>query len=78
MHINKMFLPPFRPFSVVLLLILGSSCSRERGKLVCQAVFFADLCGMLLMLERLGNACFLFPVSDNLNMIESGGSMLLT
>lgn len=28
---------PFRPFSVVLQLMLVSSCQRERGKLICQA-----------------------------------------
>lgn len=56
----------------------GFNLSEGRGKLICWAVYFAELCGLLLMFERLGNAHFLFPVSDNLDGIEFGGSMLLT
>lgn len=56
----------------------GFKLSEGEGKLICCAVVSAELYGLLLMFERLGNARFLFPGSDNLDRIEFGGSMLLT
>lgn len=68
-----MFLPPF-------FFCTAASTGLLEGKeeISLSGCIFAELCSLLLMLERLGNTCFLFHVSDNLNMTEFGGSMLLT
>lgn len=49
-----------------------------KGETGLSDCIFAELSGLLLTLERLGNTCFLFPVSDNHSMVEFEGSILLT
>lgn len=59
-----MFLLPFR-----LLFHIAASTRLKlvegKGEISLSDCIFAELRGLLLTLERLGNTCFLFPGSDN-------------
>lgn len=71
-----MFLPPYFFFCTAA--STGLKLSEGKEEISLSGCIFAELCSLLLTLERLGNTCFLFHVSDNFNMTEFGGSMLLT